>query len=307
MRIVLMGQAAFGVRSLEALLENGENVVAVYAPADKGGRSDPLKDAAVAKGLPIFQPTTYKSDEVFAQYKELQPDLTILAFVTDIIPSRFFDAATKGAICYHPSILPRHRGASAINWAVIMGDSRTGLTIFWPDGGIDTGPILLQKEVEIGENDTTGTLYFNNLFPMGINAIVEAVALIKENKAPRIPQDETKATYEAPCDNKVAAIDWQKTAQEIYNMLRGCDPQPGAYAYWNGEIIRFFGAVLHMEPTDSAPGAIVNVDQKAIHVAVPGGILAVAKVRPGKGAKVDSSEWAAEKGVKVGDRFGTAP
>ncbi len=107
-----------------------------------------------------------------------------MAFVTDIIPARYFDAPTRGAICYHPSLLPRHRGASAINWAVIMGDSKTGLTIFWPDGGIDTGPILLQKEIDIKPDDTTGSLYFNQLFPIGMGAIAESIALIKGERAP---------------------------------------------------------------------------------------------------------------------------
>jgi methionyl-tRNA formyltransferase len=195
MRIVLIGQAAFGAKTLEALLSGGENVVAVYAPPEKpGSRPDPLKDLAQSKGFPVYQPHTYKNDQIFDEYKALKPDLTILAFVTDIIPARYFEAPTRGAICYHPSLLPRHRGASAINWAVIMGDTRTGLTIFWPDGGIDTGPILVQKEIAIGPHDTTGSLYFNRLFPMGVEAIIESVKLIREGRAPKIIQDEAGAT-----------------------------------------------------------------------------------------------------------------
>jgi methionyl-tRNA formyltransferase len=141
MRIVLIGQAAFGVKVLEKLLEEDEEVVAVYAPPDRGSRLDPLKEAAVAKEIQVFQPKTYKDDQVFAAYQQLEPDLTILAFVTDIIPAEYFQFPTEGAICYHPSLLPLHRGASAINWAIIKGRSKTGLTVFWPDGGIDTGPV----------------------------------------------------------------------------------------------------------------------------------------------------------------------
>ena len=150
---------------------------------------------AVSKGIDVFQPATYKDDQVFDQYKALKPDLTVMAFVTDIIPERFFEVPTHGTINYHPSILPRHRGASAINWAVIMGDTRTGLSIFWPDGGIDTGFILLQKEIEIGPDDTTGSLYFNHLFPMGVDAILESIDLVKAGKAPKIAQDEDRKTY----------------------------------------------------------------------------------------------------------------
>jgi methionyl-tRNA formyltransferase len=305
MRIVLIGQAAFGAKTLEALSPGGEEIVAVYTRPDKpGAKPDPLKELAQSKGILVLQPPSYKSDHVFAQYKELQPDLTILAFVTDIIPARYFETATHGAICYHPSLLPRHRGGSAINWAVIMGDARTGLTIFCPDGGIDTGPILLQKEVAIGPEDTTGSLYFNHLFPMGIEAIVEAVELIKEERAPRVPQDEAGSTYEPLCDDRVAAIDWQKPAREIHNLVRGCDPQPGAYSYWKDEKVRFFGAKLQLKATEQSPGAIVKIDQDGFHVALTGGKLVVNSVRGQTGGKVSALAWSAEKGLKEGACFG---
>jgi methionyl-tRNA formyltransferase len=305
MRIVLVGQAAFGAKALEALLSAGEGIIAVYAPQDKpGAKPDPLKDLAQSKGIPVFQPQTYKTDQVFDEYKELKPDLTILAFVTDIIPARYFEAASRGAICYHPSLLPRHRGASAINWAVIMGDTRTGLTIFWPDGGIDTGPVLVQKEIAIGPEDTTGSLYFNHLFPMGIEAILESVRLIKEGRAPKIVQDETGATYEPPCDDKVAAIEWKKPAHDVHNLVRGCDPQPGAYTYWNGEKLRFYGAALKVEACEEAPGTIIGITQEGMRIALNGGQLVVSSVRGATGGKVPASTWSAEKGLKEGHVFG---
>jgi|WetSurMetagenome_2_1015567.scaffolds.fasta_scaffold113662_2 methionyl-tRNA formyltransferase len=307
MRIVLIGQAAFGAKTLEALLERGENVVAVYTPPGKpGGKPDPTKDAALARNLPVFEPAGYKSDETFSQYVELKPDLTVLAFVTDIIPARYFQAASSGAICYHPSILPRHRGSSAINWAVIMGDTKTGLTIYWPDGGIDTGPILLRKEIPIQQHDTTGSLYFNQLFPMGVDAIMESVDLIKAGRAPRIPQEEAGATYEPPCTDKVAGIDWSKSGQEVYNLVRGCDPQPGAFALWKGEKTRFFGAGYRKETGGPTAGTLTAIDGAGIHVALSGGTMTVSKVR-GAGGKVSGAEWAAEKGAHVGERFDVAP
>jgi methionyl-tRNA formyltransferase len=304
MRILLIGQAAFAAKVLESLLEKGENVMAVYAPPDRpGGRIDPLKEAAVAKGIAVFQPKTYKDDQVFAEYEALEPDLTVMAFVTDIIPARFFDVPNHGTINYHPSLLPRHRGASAINWAVIMGDTRTGLSIFWPDGGIDTGLILLQKEITIGPNDTTGSLYFNYLFPMGVEAILESIDLIKEGKAPTIHQDEAGATYDPPCDDRVAGIEWNKPARELYNLVRGCDPQPGAFALLKAEKVRFYGAKLIEEAVDKAPGTILDIDDQGIHVAVSGGKLIVSKVRPAKGGKVAAAAFAVEQGLKDGDAF----
>jgi len=304
MRIVLIGQAPFGAKVLEELLDKGEEVVAVYTPPDRGTRVDPLKEAALAGEIPVYQPSTYRDDRVFRQYQELKPELTVLAFVTDIIPAKFFEEPSHGAICYHPSLLPLHRGASAINWAIIMGRTNTGLTIFWPDGGIDTGPILLQKEVEIGPDDTTGSVYFNHLFPMGVDAIIEAIDLIKEGKAPRIPQPEEKATYEAPCDDNVAGIEWKKQGQEVYNLIRGCDPQPGAYSFFKGEKIRFYSARFLQEPSGEAPGTIVHVDSNGFETAVDGGKIAVGKVRTETGGKMEASAFVAEKGVKTGDRFG---
>jgi methionyl-tRNA formyltransferase len=306
MRILLIGQAAFGAKVLEGLVERNENIVAVYAPPDRpGGRTDPLKDAAISRNIDVFQPKTYKDDTVFAEYTDLKPDLTVMAFVTDIIPERFFDVPTHGTINYHPSLLPRHRGASAINWAVIMGDDKTGLSIFWPDGGIDTGLILLQKEIDIGPDDTTGSIYFNHLFPMGVDAILESIDLIKSGNAPKISQDEAGATYEPPCDDRVAGIDWNKPADELYNLVRGCDPQPGAFALLKGEKVRFYGARRIEETVVEAPGTILNVDDKGIHVALSDGRLIVGKVRPVKGGKVAAGEFAAEKGLKAGDTFDT--
>ena len=305
MRIVIIGKSAFGAKTLEALLEKNETVVAVYTPPDAPvGPIDPLKEAATAKGIPVYQPKGYKEEKVFEEYKKLQPDLTILAFVTRIIPEKFFDVPSKGAICYHPSLLPRHRGGSAISWAVIMGDTKTGVSIFWPDGGIDTGPVLLQKEVEIRPDDTTGSLYFNRLFPMGIEAILESVELIGAGNAPRVPQDDSRATYEPLCDDKVAAIDWSKPAQEVYNLIRGCDPQPGAYVDTYEGKIRLYQAHSKPEKVEKDPGTILSIDQSGIQVAASGGVITLGKVRPEKGGKMPASEYADMASLQVGYYLG---
>ena len=186
-----------------------------------------------------------------------------------------------------------------------MGDTKTGLSIFWPDGGIDTGLILLQKEIAINPDDTTGSLYFNHLFPMGVDAILESIDLIKAGNAPKTPQDETGATYEPPCDDRVSGIDWNTSADELYNLVRGCDPQPGAFALLKGDKVRFYGAKRIEETVADAPGTILNVDDNGIHIALSGGKLIVKKVRPVKGGKMGAAEFAAEMGLKPGDTFDT--
>jgi len=163
-RIAIMGQAAFGAKVLETLSGRGEEIIAAWLPRGKaGGKIDPLQTAAENRGIPAWQPESYEAQETIEAFRVSRPDLLIMAFVTDIIPLPLINIPTQGAICYHPSLLPRHRGGSAINWALIMGDQETGLSIFWTDAGIDTGPILLQKRIPIEPEDTAGALYFNRL------------------------------------------------------------------------------------------------------------------------------------------------
>ncbi len=302
MRMIIVGQGPFGEKVTQALIQRGEDIVGTFSPPDKRGEG--MKVLAEKSGIPFFRPNLMKDPEVYEAFLKLRPELAILAFVTDIIPERLIAIPSLGTICYHPSILPRHRGASAINWALIQGDSRTGLTIFWVDKGIDTGPILLQKEVEIKAEDTTGSLYFDKLFPMGVDAMVEAVELIEKGKAPRIPQDDSQATYEPPCDDRVASVDFEKSVKDIYNLIRGCDPQPGAYTTYRGKRVRFYEA--KMSPTDirNPPGEIVSIEEGSIHIVAKGGILQIGKLRADKGEKIGPVEFAKSTGVKVGDRLG---
>ena len=227
MRIVVHGQQAFGKAVIEALLERGEDVIGAYVAPDREGRPpDPLKEFALERGLPVHQPASYKTPEVWEAFSALSPDLCIMAFVTLIVPEEFLNIPTCGSIQYHPSLLPRHRGPSSINWPIIQGAAKTGLSIFWPDNGLDTGPVLLQKEVAIGPDDTLGTIYFDKLFPLGVAAMIEALGLVKQGEAPRIEQDEPEATYESWCTAKEAGIDWSRPAQEVHNLIRGTDPAP---------------------------------------------------------------------------------
>jgi methionyl-tRNA formyltransferase len=302
MRIVIVGQGPFGEKVLQTLIQKGEDVVGTFSPPDK--RSESMKVLAEKSGITFFCPNLMKDPQVHDAYVKLKPELAILAFVTDIIPEKLLAVPSLGTICYHPSILPRHRGASAINWAIIQGDTRTGLTIFWADKGIDTGPILLQKEVEIGLDETTGSVYFNKLFPMGVDAMVEAVELIKKGKAPRIPQDDSEATYEPPCDDRVASVSFEKPIKDIYNLIRGCDPQPGAYTTYQGKRVRFYEARISSSAIHKQPGEIISIEEVSVQIAVKGGMIQIGKLRVDKGEKIGPLEFAKSVALKIGDRFG---
>jgi methionyl-tRNA formyltransferase len=157
MRIIVMGQQAFGKAVLEAMLARGEDVVAVYCAPDKEGRpADPLKAFALEQGLPVHQPASYKDPATLDEMRALKADLCVMAFVTQFVPEAAREIPTHGSICFHPSLLPLHRGPSSINWPIIGGATKTGLTVFYPNDGLDEGDILLQKEVEIGPDDTLG-------------------------------------------------------------------------------------------------------------------------------------------------------
>jgi methionyl-tRNA formyltransferase len=303
MKIIMVGQGPFGQKALETLIKKGEDIVGVFCPKDKRGEA--MAATAEDSGVALFRPNKMIDTEVQAAYHELRPDLVILAFVTDIITETLLDIPPLGTICYHPSLLPRHRGASGINWAVIQGDIRTGLTILWVDKGIDTGPILLQKEIDIGPEDTTGSLYFNRLFPLGIEAIAEAVDLIRSGKAPKIPQDDSLATYEPPCDDAVAAIDWSKPASDVYNLVRGCDPQPGAYLIFKDDKVRLYKARLLASKQDKRPGEILDIGKGEIMVALNGGALGIGKVRDSSGQKMGADEFAKKMDLQVGMPFGS--
>jgi len=300
MRIILIGQAVFAEKTLDKLVNNGEEVVAAFCPPDApGGKFDPVKQRALQLGIPVHQYKSLKGPEVLEKFVALQADLAILAFVTQIVPPPVFNAPQRGSICFHPSLLPKYRGRSAINWALIKGETKTGVTLFWVDAGIDTGPILLQKEVVVDPDDTTGTLYFNKLFPLGVEAIGEAVDLIKAGNPPRIVQDESKANYDPPCGDEHARIDWSKPAQEVYNLIRGCDPQPGAHTTWQGKMVRFYDCRLRREATTTSPGQIVEIGNESMSVAVPGGVIVASKVR-GEGGKITAADFAKQAGLQVG-------
>jgi methionyl-tRNA formyltransferase len=299
MRIALIGQAAFAQQVLDGLIERKHDVVAVYCPPDaKGGRPDPLKQRAVELAIPVRQHRSLKGDDVKREFAELDSDLGVLAYVTQIVPPAVFDAPRLGSICFHPSLLPRYRGGSAIPWQVIKGETRTGVTVFWTDDGIDTGPILLQREAEIAPDESAGTLYFKKLFPLGVEVVLESVDLIDAGKAPRLVQDESIATYDPLCRDEHAEVDWSKPIDEVYNLIRGCDPQPGAFSRRGDVLVRLFDA-RREGAVAQPPGQVSAIDGEGVVVAADGGSIRVGRMRAA-GGKAPAAEVASEIGLRVG-------
>ena len=308
MRIVVHGQQAFGKAVLEALVKRGENVIGVYAaPEKEGAKADPLKEAALALKLPVHQPASYRKPDVWQEFRALKPDLQVMAFVTLFVPEEFLNIPTKGSIQYHPSLLPKYRGPSAINWPIIQGEAETGLSIFWPDNGLDTGDVLLQKKTPIGPNDTLGSVYFDRLFPMGVEAMLEAVDLVKAGKAPRIKQDDSKATYEGRCGPDNARIDWGKPWLQIDRLIRGCNPAPGAWTTLNGKTLKVFeGKPLPAKDPKGIGGKmgeVVEVAPDGFTVVCADGRIKVLRVQPSDGPKTAAGEFAGSVKLNPGTRL----
>jgi methionyl-tRNA formyltransferase len=307
LRIALFGQAAFGRETLERLRANGHTIAGVFAPPD-AGRPDPLAERAGELGLPLVRRRFYRKKTgepiaaALAEHAALEPELNVLASVQVFLPRELTDAPRHKSLCFHPSLLPRFRGGAALQWQIILGESQTGVSIFVPDEGADTGPIVLQKgPVPIAPRETVTSLFFEKLQPLGVEALVEAVELVASGRArPRV-QDESLATTQGLVDDAVAALDLAKPAVELDRLVRGCDPQPGAFLRFGGKPVRLFDAAL--EPAaDATPGSVVRCDPAGLVVALRGGALRIARVRA-DGAKEPAHAFAARVGLAAGGRL----
>jgi methionyl-tRNA formyltransferase len=308
-RIALFGQAAFGKDVFDRLRAAGHEIAGVFAPPE-GRRPDPLAAAAEEAGVPLLRPRFFrrKTGEAIParvlEHAKLRADLNALAYVTAFVPIEILEAPRHGSLCFHPSLLPEYRGGSAIPWQIILGASESGVTVFRPDSGVDTGPIVVQKGgVAIGPEDTAGSLYFEKLYALGVEAMVEAVERVARGGAEPVPQDESRASFQGLVDDAVARIDWSKSAAELARLIRGCDPQPGAYAEREGDgaRVRLFDARLETgeDPGAAPPGSLLAAFDGRFRVAASGGVISFARARVGDGSKVA----AAESGLREGERL----
>ena len=305
MKIAIVGQQDFGKAVLEAFLARGDKVAGVFcAPEKPGARPDALKTAAQEKGVQVFQFASLKSEEARKAMKALDVELGIMAFVLQFAPQDFVTIPKHGTIQYHPSLLPKYRGPSSINWPIIRGDTKTGLTIFRPTDGLDEGPVILQKETPIAPDDTLGTVYFDRLFPMGVKAMLEAADLVVSSKHKEIQQDESRATYEGWCRKAEARLNWANHVDFVYNTIRGCNPAPGAWTTLEGKELQIFDARKHPVRTFGAVkgkvGEVVEAGAQSFQVTAQGGRIEVLRAKLGDGKKVAAADLLSSGSVKAG-------
>ncbi len=306
MRIAIIGQQDFGKAALNGFLERGDEVAGVFcAPEKPGARPDPLRLAAEEKGLRLFQFPSYSSAEAQQALRDLKVDIGIMAYVLLFAPQAFVNIPKHGTIQFHPSLLPLHRGPSSINWPIMLGAKKTGLTIFRPNDGLDEGPVVLQKEVEIGPDDTLGTVYFDKIFGLGVKALLEAADLVLAGKAKEIVQDESNATYEGWVREAESKINWANGIDRVYDLIRGCNPAPGAWTTVGGEKLQIFDAKKRIARTfgevkGKKLGEIVEAGPKSFTVLAAGGFIEVLRCKRGDGKKVTANEAGLTAGTILG-------
>lgn len=304
LRIALFGQAAFAKDVLVGLVEQGHSLVGVYAPPE-GARPDPLAVEAGERGLPLLRHKRFRRKgeaipELVEEHAKLGAELNVLAYVTVILPQEIVDAPPHGSLCFHPSLLPRFRGGAALAWQIMLGEQESGVTVFRPDAGVDTGPIVVQRGgVSIGDSDTAASLYFDRLYPLGVEAVLEAVGAVDAGTARYRDQDESQASFQGLVGEGEARIDWSRSAVELDRQVRGCDPQPGAWAERSGEPVRLFDGRLLPGDPGTAPGTVLGLEEGRLLLAARGGRLAIGRLRIAAGPKQPASE----AGLEAGDRL----
>ncbi len=309
MKIAIIGQQDFGKAVLDAFLARGDEVAAVFcAPEKPGAKADPVRAAAEERKLKVFQFKSLRETDAHEALTGLKADIAIMAYVLQFAPDSLVRIPRLGTIQYHPSLLPKYRGPSSINWPIIRGDNRTGLTIFRPTEGLDEGPIVLRKECDIGPDETIGDIYFNKLFPAGVKAILEAADLVFAGKHRETVQDEAKASYEGWCREAEARIHWAHHVDFIYNLIRGCNPAPGAWTTLDGKKLQIFDARKHVfrrfADVAGKVGEISGVTEASFKVTAQGGMIEVLRARGEDGKKISGGEFARAAGLAAGAALG---
>ncbi len=284
MRVIFMGTPDFAVPTLEEILKAGHEVVLVVSQPDKAvGRSKalrytPVKACALAHGLKVYQPKRVREEESIRYLEEYRPDIIIVEAFGQIIPKELLELPRYGCVNVHASLLPKYRGASPIQWAVINGDTVTGVTTMRMDEGIDTGDMIMKEEIVLREDETGGSL-FERLGRAGAHLCVKTMAAIEDGTAVYTKQDDTKATHTAKIHKELGCIDWNMDAKSIECLIRGLDPWPSAYTCLDGKTLKIWKAEVRRGEKKTAPGCIAAVEKEGISVQTGDGMLVLKEVQ----------------------------
>ncbi|WP_027339155.1 methionyl-tRNA formyltransferase [Halonatronum saccharophilum] len=316
MRVVFMGTPDFAVSALESLCESDfiDLVGVVSQPDRRRGRGQkvkptPVKKEAVKRGIEVFQPKKVSTPEGIDKLKEWNPDLIVVVAYGQILKKEVLDLPQYGCVNIHASLLPKYRGAAPIHRAIINGEKKTGVTTMLMDEGMDTGDAILMEEVEIGKEDTVGSLH-DKLAELGADLIVKTLKAIDEGSASYQKQDDAKATYADKISKAEGEIDWSKGAIEIWNLIRGMNPWPGAYTYYKGDLLKLWESEVYnktKEEEGANPGNVVKVeDDLGIVIQTGKGQLLLTKVQPASKQRMSAADYLRGYKINKGNRLGKA-
>lgn len=306
MKLIFFGTPEFSIPSLELLLKEDFEIAAVVTAPDKPrgrGRQfapTPVKRFAVDNNLPVLQPENLK-DEVFVDnLKKINPDLMVVVAYR-ILPPGVFTLPEHGAVNLHASLLPKYRGAAPINWAIIKGETETGVTTFFLEEKVDTGNIILQARCPIGENETAGELH-DKLAEIGAGVVLHTVRLIEQGKAVTSEQDDSIASRAPKLTKETGLIDWSAPARDVHNLVRGLSPIPAAYTYFNGTMLKIFRTEIVDERTEKPPGTIIQTGNR-LHIATGKGVLRILELQKEGKKRMDAASFLRGTEVKSGDKM----
>lgn len=283
MKIIFMGTPDFAVPCLTEIISKGHDVLAVVTQPDRPkGRgkkltSPPVKEKALAYNIPVLQPEKIKEECFISEIEKLAPDCIVVVAFGQILPKKILDIPPFGCINVHASLLPKYRGAAPINWAIIHGEKISGVTTMYMDEGLDTGDMILKKEVPIGDN-TAGELH-DQLALAGAEILGETLKLIEKEQAPRIKQTDDESSYAPIMDKNTGKIDWKNSAESIYNLIRGVNPWPTAFTTYKGEKFKVWKAKVSEECCNEEPGKIIKVDKEGLFVCTANGVLIIEEIQ----------------------------
>ncbi len=308
MNVVMIGRQDFGKAVLEAFHARGDNIVGVFCAPDKeGAKPDALDARAVELGLPVYKFASLKSEEALNTLRACNADIGVMAYVLQFAPQEFVTIPRHGMIQYHPSLLPKYRGPSAIGWAIANGERETGLTIFRPTDGLDEGPVILQKRCDIAPDATLGSVYFDHLFPLGVQAMLEAADSVVAGTHTESIQDESAAGYEGWYEVNAAHINPFAHIDQVYNQIRACNPAPGAWLSVNGHKIQIFDCKKRTHRTfgevrsrAAKVGQISQITDTSFFFVCNGGEIEVLRAKCEDTKKLSGADIAAHVKLAVG-------
>ncbi|MGI6255143.1 MAG: methionyl-tRNA formyltransferase [Acutalibacter sp.] len=309
MRVVFMGTPDFAVPSLQKLIDNGYEVCAAYTQPDKPkGRghklqAPPVKELALQNGIPVFQPTTLRTEEVQQEIRGWNADVIVVVAYGKILPKAVLDAPRLGCVNVHGSLLPKYRGAAPIQWTVIHGDPVAGVTTMFMAEGMDTGDILLKTETPVGPEETAGEL-FDRLKNLGAKLLMETLQGLEQGTLTPVPQDEALATRAPMLSKDLSVVDWTKPAQELHDLIRGLNPWPSAHSYLDGKKMK-----LHASRVGSGSGTPGQAFEKdgALWVYCGQGSLELTEVQPENGKRMDGKSYLLGHPLKADSHFENTP